>query len=60
MRANSANRHLVGHSKIQFNGAGGLLTYISFTQGANDMCDHDEWTSYSQWGMFLTVGKYSK
>ena len=20
------------------------------------MCDQDEWTSYSQWGMFLTAG----
>jgi hypothetical protein len=23
------------------------------TQGADDMGDHDEWTSYSHWGMFL-------
>jgi hypothetical protein len=47
-------------SKIQFNGVGGLLTYISFTQGADDMSDHDEWISYSQWGMFQTGTKYSK
>jgi hypothetical protein len=46
--------------KTQFNGAGGLPTYISFTQGADDMNDHDEWTSYSQWGMFLTRGETSK
>jgi hypothetical protein len=26
---------------------------ISFTQGADDMSDHDEWISYSHWGMFL-------
>jgi hypothetical protein len=47
-------------SKTQFNGVGGLLTYISFTQGADDMSDHDEWISYSHWGMFLTGTKYSK
>jgi hypothetical protein len=47
-------------SKTQFNGAGGLLTYISFTQGADDMSEHDEWISYSHWGMFLTTGKHSK
>jgi predicted heme/steroid binding protein len=41
-------------SKIQFNGVGGLPTYISFMQGADDMSDHDKWTSYSHWGMFLT------
>jgi hypothetical protein len=46
-------------SNIQFNGAGGSPTYISFTQGADDMRDHDEWTSYSHWGMFLTRRKYS-
>jgi hypothetical protein len=22
------------------------------TQGADDMSDHDEWVSYSHWGMF--------
>jgi hypothetical protein len=47
-------------SKIQFNGIGGLLTYISSMQGADDMSDHDKWTSYSHWGMFLTGTKYSK
>ena len=31
-------------SKIQFNGVGGLLAYISFMQGADDMSDHDKWT----------------
>jgi hypothetical protein len=47
-------------SKIQFNGVGGLLTYMYFMQGADDMRDHDEWISYSHWGMFLTGTKYSK
>jgi hypothetical protein len=46
--------------KIQFNGVGEFLTYISFTQGADDMSDHDEWISYLHWGMFLTGTKYSK
>jgi hypothetical protein len=35
-------------------------THISFTQGADDMSEHDEWASYSHWGMFLTAGKHSK
>jgi hypothetical protein len=48
-------------SKIQFNGAGGLLTYISsIPQGVDDMSEHDKWTSYSHWGMFLTAGEHSK
>jgi hypothetical protein len=47
-------------SKIQFNGVGGLPTCISFTQGADDMSDHDEWISYSHWGMFPAGTKYSK
>jgi hypothetical protein len=47
-------------SKIQFNGVGGLPTCISFMQGADDMSDHDKWTSYSHRGMFLTGTKYSK
>jgi hypothetical protein len=37
-----------------------LLTYMRFMQGADDMRDHDEWTSYSHWGMFLTGTEYSK
>jgi hypothetical protein len=44
-------------SKIEFNGVGGLLTHICFTQGGDDMSDHDEWISYSHWGMFLTRRK---
>jgi hypothetical protein len=31
-------------------------SYIGFTQGADDMSDHDEWISYSHWGMFPTHG----
>jgi hypothetical protein len=30
------------------------------TQGADDMNDHDEWTSYSHWGMFMTGTEHSK
>jgi hypothetical protein len=45
---------------MQFNGPGGLPTYIGFLQGADAMNDHDEWTSCSQWGMFLTATKDSK
>jgi hypothetical protein len=44
-------------TKIQFNGVGGLLTYISFRQGADYMSDHDEWISYSHWRMVLTGTK---
>jgi hypothetical protein len=51
---------LLVRAKIQFNGVGGLLTHISFTQGADDMSDHEKWISYSHWGMFLTGTKYSK
>jgi hypothetical protein len=39
-------------SKMQFNGVGGLPTYLSFTHGADDM--NDEWISCSHWGMFPT------
>jgi hypothetical protein len=31
---------------------------VNDAQGADDMSDHDEWISYSQWGMF-TPGKKS-
>jgi hypothetical protein len=50
----------VPKSKIQFSGVGEFLTYISFTQGAHDMSDGDEWLSYLHWRMFLTGTKYSK
>jgi hypothetical protein len=29
-------------------------------QGADDMNNHDEWVSYSHWGMFVAATKYSK
>jgi hypothetical protein len=29
------------------------------TQGADDMSDHDEWISYSHWGMFPLERKSS-
>jgi hypothetical protein len=29
-------------------------------QGADAMNDHDEWTSYSQWGMFPVATKVSR
>jgi hypothetical protein len=50
-------------SKTEFNGAGGLLTYISFTRAkarSDDMSDRNQWISYSHWGMFLTGTKHSK
>ncbi|HWN98048.1 MAG TPA: hypothetical protein VNS63_02155, partial [Blastocatellia bacterium] len=50
-------------SKTEFNGAGGLLTYISFTPAkarSDDMSDRNQWISYSHWGMFLTGTKHSK
>jgi hypothetical protein len=44
----------------QFNGPGGSPTYIGFFTGADAMNDHDEWISYSQWGMFPAGTKDSK
>jgi len=29
------------------------------TKGADDMSDHDEWISYSHWGMFTLERKFS-
>jgi hypothetical protein len=46
-------------SDVQFNGVGRLPSYISFNKGADAMNDQDQWTSYSQWGMFPTETKYS-
>jgi hypothetical protein len=49
-------------TKESFNGNGAVVAYfrnyptvvriMNDTQGANNMSDHDEWTSYSHWGMF--------
>src|SRR3984893_3973409 len=56
-----------------FNGDGAVVSYLSDVrttketdvvqivndaQGADDMSDHDEWISYSHWGMF-TLGRKS-
>ena len=30
------------------------------TKGADDMSDHDEWISYSHWGMFTLERKSSR
>jgi hypothetical protein len=53
--------------KGNFNGDGAVVSYlnnvrttketdvvqiVNDAQGADDMSDHDEWISYSQWGMF--------
>jgi hypothetical protein len=54
--------------KENFNGDGEVLSYLRnvrttkdadrctdrgrYTQGTDDMNDHDEWISYSHWGMF--------
>jgi hypothetical protein len=45
----------------QFNGVDGLLAYIGSKpkQGVDAMSDQDEWTSYSQWGMFPSGTKLS-
>jgi hypothetical protein len=31
-----------------------------YTKGADDMSDHDEWISYSHWGMFTLERKSSR
>jgi hypothetical protein len=56
-----------------FNGHGAVVSYLNNVrttketdgvqnvidaQGADDMSDHDEWISYSHWGMF-TLGRKS-
>jgi hypothetical protein len=33
---------------------------IICTKGADDMSDHDEWISYSHWGMFTLERKSSR
>jgi hypothetical protein len=32
---------------------------MSYTEGAGDMLDQDQWTSYSHWGMFQTGAGHS-
>jgi hypothetical protein len=49
-------------TKENFNGDGVVLSYLKRTcaTGANDMSDHDEWVSYSHWGMFTLEPKSSR
>ena len=35
-----------------------VVQIVNDTQGADHMSDHDEWISYSHWGMF-TLGRKS-
>ena len=37
-----------------------VLQIVNDTQGADDMSDHEEWISYSHWGMFPLEPKSSK
>jgi hypothetical protein len=37
-----------------------LTLSIICTKGANDMSDHDEWSSYSHWRMFTLERKSSR
>ena len=37
-----------------------LSLNIICTKGADDMSDHDEWISYSHWGMFTLERKSSR
>ena len=45
-----------------FSGDGAVVSYLNITctKGADDMSDHDEWISYSQWGMFTLERKSSR
>jgi len=53
--------------KESFNGDGAVVSYLSnvhnkgdnHEQGADDMSDHDEWITYSHWGMFPLKRKSS-
>jgi len=48
--------------KESFNGDGAVVSYLNIicTKGADDMSDHDEWISYSHWGMFTLERKSSR
>jgi len=39
-----------------------VVSYLSImcTRGADDMSDHDEWITYSHWGMFTLERKSSR
>jgi hypothetical protein len=49
-------------TKESFNSDGAVVAYLNIvcTKGADDMSDHDEWISYSQWGMFALERKSSR
>jgi hypothetical protein len=49
-------------AKESFNGDGAVVSYLNIicTKGADDMSDHDEWISYSHWGMFTVECKSSR
>jgi hypothetical protein len=49
-------------TKEKFNGDGAVVSYVGIirTKGAHDMSDHDEWISYSHWGMFTLERKSSR
>jgi hypothetical protein len=42
-------------TKESFNCDGAVVYYLDIisTRGADGMSDHDEWISYSHWGMFI-------
>jgi hypothetical protein len=46
--------------KVRVVGPIPMCRIINYTQGADDMSDHDKWISYSHWGMFPTGTKSSK
>jgi hypothetical protein len=48
--------------KKVFDGDGTVVSYLNIicTNGADDMNDHDEWISYSHWGMFTPERKSSR
>jgi hypothetical protein len=41
------------------NGDGAVVSYLGIicTKGADDLSEHDEWISYSHWGMFTLERK---
>jgi hypothetical protein len=41
---------------------GAVVTYLNIIciKGADDMSDHEEWISYSHWGMFTLERKSSR
>jgi hypothetical protein len=54
-------RTVCRESHNHYEGPGNLTVAqtVNDTQGADDMSDHDEWISYSHWGMFTLERKSS-